>query len=145
MNKRLHSREAFVLKVPRLFYFRIEVRNCHISHRKLWKKLWNRRLLCSWLSYQGRKMQFAEAVEVIMGNVTVSPPIYTPAPKASRCATCNLEYLHPPWFFFKDCFGKCDYFRFPYGMSKNVPPKNSPKIGGTFQKKKVPRNLRGTE
>ena len=46
-----------------------------------------------------------QAVETIMGNVAVSPPTYTPAPKeqkpkvlllpkANRCATHAVEYLH---------------------------------------------------
>lgn len=52
-----------------------------------------------------KEMPFTEAVETIMGNVAVSPPTYTPAPKeekpkvlllpkASRCATHAVEYLH---------------------------------------------------
>ena len=50
-------------------------------------------------------MPFMQAVETIMGNVAVSPPTYTPAPKeqkpkvlllpkANRCATHAVEYLH---------------------------------------------------
>ena len=52
-----------------------------------------------------KEMPFTEAVETIMGNVAVSPPTYTPPPKegkpkvlllpkASRCATHAVEYLH---------------------------------------------------
>ena len=50
-------------------------------------------------------MPFMQAVETIMGNVAVSPPTYTPVPskpkekvlllpKANRCATHAVEYLH---------------------------------------------------
>ena len=50
-------------------------------------------------------MPFTQAVETIMGNVAVSPPTFTPAPKeqkpkvlllpkANRCATHAVEYLH---------------------------------------------------
>ena len=52
-----------------------------------------------------KEMPFTQAVEAIMGNVAVSPPAYTPAPskpkekvlllpKANRCATHAVEYLH---------------------------------------------------
>ena len=52
-----------------------------------------------------KEMPFTQAVETIMGNVAVSPPTYTPAPskpkekvlllpKANRCATHAVEYLH---------------------------------------------------
>lgn len=52
-----------------------------------------------------KEMPFMQAVETIMGNVAVSPPTYTPAPKeqkpkvlllpkANRCATHAVEYLH---------------------------------------------------
>ena len=52
-----------------------------------------------------KEMPFTQAVETIMGNVAVSPPTYTPTqkeqkakvlllPKANRCATHAVEYLH---------------------------------------------------
>ena len=52
-----------------------------------------------------KEMPFIQAVETIMGNVAVSPPTYSPAPKeqkpkvlllpkASRCATHAALYLH---------------------------------------------------
>ena len=52
-----------------------------------------------------KEMPFTQAVETIMGNVAVSPPTYTPVPskpkekvlllpKANRCATHAVEYLH---------------------------------------------------
>lgn len=52
-----------------------------------------------------KEMPFMQAVETIMGNVAVSPPAYTPVPskvkekvlllpKANRCATHAVEYLH---------------------------------------------------
>ena len=52
-----------------------------------------------------KEMPFMQAVETIMGNVAVSPPTYMPAqkeqkpkvlllPKANRCATHAVEYLH---------------------------------------------------
>lgn len=52
-----------------------------------------------------KEMPFTEAVEVIMGNAAVSPPVYEPAPKkekpkelllpkVNRCATHAVEYLH---------------------------------------------------
>lgn len=52
-----------------------------------------------------KDMPFMQAVETIMGNVAVSPPTFTPAPskpkekvlllpKANRCATHAVEYLH---------------------------------------------------
>lgn len=50
-------------------------------------------------------MPFTQAVEMIMGNIAVSSPAYTPAPskpkekalllpKVNRCATHAVEYLH---------------------------------------------------
>ena len=52
-----------------------------------------------------KEMPFTQAVETIMRNAAVSPPAYTPAqsqpkekvlllPKANRCATHAIEYLH---------------------------------------------------
>ena len=52
-----------------------------------------------------KEMPFTQAVETIMGNAAVSPPAYTHAPikpkekvlllpKANRCATHAVEYLH---------------------------------------------------
>ena len=52
-----------------------------------------------------KEIPFTEAVEAIMGNAAVSPPVYEPAPKqektkvlllpkANRCATHAVEYLH---------------------------------------------------
>lgn len=52
-----------------------------------------------------KELPFMQAVETIMGNVAVSPPTYTPVsskpkekilllPKANRCATHAVEYLH---------------------------------------------------
>lgn len=52
-----------------------------------------------------KEIPFTEAVEAIMGNAAVSPPVYEPAPKqekpkvlllpkANRCATHAAEYLH---------------------------------------------------
>lgn len=66
---------------------------------------WNRRYSALDYLIKVKEMPFMQAVETIMGNVAVSPPTYMPAqkeqkpkvlllPKANRCATHAVEYLH---------------------------------------------------